>query len=271
MTAKITRSSPLLYKLEVTLPDDEAEIFKAVHLDDIPMLRNQIKLGVDINSIHTGSECMIKSRQLSRHIRLTEYSPLIKAVIFSQIETVEWLVDNGALVNIREGTQRTPLHLAVATDRADVVQYLISKGAELNCHTKSLRTPLLEAVDVNSPLIVDMLIKGGSDLDLGDIKGTTPLLDAAFQILKPHRQKHLNMEVIELLIKGGCAVNKANNLHATPLMMAVGSKSQTVVEVLLNAGADINHVNINKWWYELTTMRFSIAGVPYFKRPSRKC
>lgn len=54
-------------------------------------------------------------------------------------------------------------------------------------------------------------------------------------------------------------------------MMAVGSKSQTVVEVLLNAGADINDVNINKWWYELTTMRFSIAGVPYFKRPSRKC
>lgn len=52
--------------------------------------------------------------------------------VFSTVlfQTVEWLVDNGALVNIREGTQRTPLHLAVATDRADVVQYLISKGQQ---------------------------------------------------------------------------------------------------------------------------------------------
>ena len=37
-------------------------------------------------------------------------------------------MENGASVNITEGTQRTPLHLAVATGRPDVVQYLISKG-----------------------------------------------------------------------------------------------------------------------------------------------
>ena len=232
--------------MTVTIPGDEAEIFKAVRHDDISMMRNQVKLNVDMNILHTGKECMIKSLRLSRNIRLIEYSPLIVAVIHSKLETIDWLVNNEASINMCEGSQRTPLHLAVATGRADVVQYLITKGAELNCQTKSLRTPLLEAVDVNSPLIVDMLIKAGANLDLEDIKGTTPLLDATFQIGKMHRNKQLNVEIVKLLIAGGCNVNKTNNLLGTPLMMAVGSKSSELIEILLNAGANINQVDNKK-------------------------
>jgi ankyrin repeat protein len=48
--------------------------------------------------------------------------------VLIKFQTIDWLVNNGASINMCEGSQRTPLHLAVATGRADVVQYLITKG-----------------------------------------------------------------------------------------------------------------------------------------------
>lgn len=56
--------------------------------------------------------------------------------VLIKFQTIDWLVNNGASINMCEGSQRTPLHLAVATGRADVVQYLITKGK---------RSPLLSA------------------------------------------------------------------------------------------------------------------------------
>lgn len=260
MTDSLERSDAISYNdMTVTIPPDEPQIFKAVRMDDLSMLRNQQRLGVDMNILHEGSECMIKSPRLSRHIRLTKYSPLVVAVMHSKLETIEWLVNNGASVNLSEGSQRTPLYLAVATGRADVAQYLIDKGADVNSQTKSLRTPLLEAVDVHSPDIVSMLIEAGADLDLADIKGTTPLLDASFKILRD--KQDFTIEIIKLLIKGGCNVNKTNNLQATPLMMAIGTKSYDVIELLLDSGADVNHMdNKKRTAFHLLTDHTKITG-----------
>jgi hypothetical protein len=54
-SSNIERSEPILYNdMTVTIPGDEAEIFKAVRHDDISMMRNQVKLNVDMNILHTG-------------------------------------------------------------------------------------------------------------------------------------------------------------------------------------------------------------------------
>lgn len=55
MYTNIERSEPIRYNdMTVTIPGGEAEIFKAVRHDDISMMRNQLKLNVDMNILHTG-------------------------------------------------------------------------------------------------------------------------------------------------------------------------------------------------------------------------
>ena len=59
-----TSSEPILHSdLTVTVPDDEEEIFKAIRFFDVCMLRNQLKLGVDVNFIHAGTCMMLKHTQ----------------------------------------------------------------------------------------------------------------------------------------------------------------------------------------------------------------
>jgi hypothetical protein len=43
--------------------------------------------------------------------------------VLIKFQTIDWLVNNEASINMCEGSQRTPLHLAVATGRADVVLF----------------------------------------------------------------------------------------------------------------------------------------------------
>jgi hypothetical protein len=60
-SSNIERSEPILYNdMTVTIPGDEAEIFKAVRHDDISMMRNQLKLNVDMNNNSFRSENYIE-------------------------------------------------------------------------------------------------------------------------------------------------------------------------------------------------------------------
>ena len=46
-----------------------------------------------------------------------------------------------------------------------------------------------------------------------------------------------------VLSLGGCKVDNQNKLGATPLMTAAGLGRKDIAQLLLQAGADINHVS----------------------------
>mmetsp|Transcript_1879 Transcript_1879/g.3749 ORF Transcript_1879/g.3749 Transcript_1879/m.3749 type:complete len:553 (-) Transcript_1879:27-1685(-) len=56
--------------------------------------------------------------------------PIHIAAQNGHIELVKWLVDNGAEVNVQNGTGQTPLHMSVSYDYGDVTEFLKMNGAD---------------------------------------------------------------------------------------------------------------------------------------------
>ncbi|XP_067686318.1 ankyrin homolog isoform X2 [Haliotis asinina] len=221
----------------VELPTEEEDtIFKAVRLNDVNKISLMLRHGTDVNMVHTGEACMVKSPSLFRNIQMKRYCLLHVAVLHSDMETITALCSHGADTNIKDGNNRTPIFLATAAARLDVVKFLIGKGVDLNSQTSSKRSALIEAVCLNRLNLVDALIGAGADLELEDIKGTTALGHA---MMEPR----VSVKIVNRLVEAGCNVNKKTQKGATPLMFAVSLKKLDKIKALIKAGADVNAVD----------------------------
>jgi len=139
-------------------------------------------------------------------------------------ETLYFLVENGADVNVTSSFMNTYLHLF--TDKEEVL-YLIARGANVNARNYQDDTPLHRQTD---PIVIEKLIAAGADVNARNHLGNTPL----------HVQT--NPEVIEKLIAAGADVNARNHLGDTPLHMRKSPVEK--IRILLAAGADVNSRNL---------------------------
>lgn len=84
------------------------------------------------------------------------------------MEIIEYLVDNGALIDNNEenGKKIAPIHLAAANPEEitlEPLNYLIKKGANLNIKDEHGNTPLFFAFSSNNDKSVKLLIEAGAD------------------------------------------------------------------------------------------------------------
>lgn len=70
---------------------------------------------------------------------------------------------------------RSALHLAVMHSDVEITQMLLNKGADVNAADKSGTTPLSTAVSLGNLRTVEMLLDKGADTHAADNKGRTPL------------------------------------------------------------------------------------------------
>ncbi len=119
-------------------------------------------------------------------------TPLHFASRHAGLEMVRLLVENGALINVRDHSGRTPLYCAVQTGHADVVRYLLDHGAIPGAQDNELgRSDLHVAASTGRQEIADALLSRGADPDQPDRQGLTPL-DQAFS----HKFKKLAYDLI---------------------------------------------------------------------------
>ena len=81
--------------------------------------------------------------------------PLLKA---SNKETINYLIQIGADVNVKDTDGSTPLHKAVSNNQIEVVKCLIESGANVNEKGKTEYTPLHDAInllDLTSSCVFD--------------------------------------------------------------------------------------------------------------------
>ncbi|BFZ06249.1 hypothetical protein BsWGS_09288 [Bradybaena similaris] len=227
----------------VGIPDNEESVFKAVRENDLTAIQRYLHeggVGIDIRHGDETGDSVYVLKDLSRmvrQLRLRQYSLLHVAVIHSTLETIQFLVSHGASVHVTDLNQMTPLFVAAAVQRPDVMHFLISQGAGVNTQSLSGKTPLIQAIENKSLRCVQLLIDAGADLDLADNKGTTPLF-ACLAV-----GKGMDLGILRALVAGGCAVDLPNKQGATPMMVAVGFGRTDAVQVLLDAGANINLVD----------------------------
>lgn len=130
------------------------------HRDDGSHIVTAIKGGViDVNYQMQESPC---------------WSVLHYAVQFDDIETMQFLVENGADVNRVDAFGHTPLHFAAEISLVSVM-LLLRYGADVDACCNCGKTPLHHAVIKGKDACVQRLIDHKADVFVGDYQGSAPL------------------------------------------------------------------------------------------------
>ncbi|MDA7653498.1 ankyrin repeat domain-containing protein, partial [bacterium] len=153
---------------------------------DLNGIKQHLADGVDVNANGGG---------VMRH------AALHNAILAEKILIVEFLIQNGADVNLQTKVGMTPMDLAVNNKKiSDLLRKHGGKtGAELSIH-KATSEGNIEAVKQH--------LAAGTDVNRKDDDGGTPLHNAAYGSHK---------EIAELLIANGADVNEKDNDGDTPL------------------------------------------------------
>ncbi|KAK9647510.1 hypothetical protein HCH54_006213 [Aspergillus fumigatus] len=159
------------------------------------------------------------------------WTPLFQAVRNSDESMTKALVYAGADVSAKDHTGKTALHLACYEDAVGIVQILLDHGANPSAADCNGRTPLHDAFGRNT-VILQKLIKAGADLNPRRMpRGLAPLYLEAW----------LGREdAVRILLEAGADPSIQTETGETILQKAIEGSHTKVVQLLLDAGVDIN-------------------------------
>lgn len=144
------------------------------------------------------------------------------------------LVEAGADVNAQDHMQNSPFLYAGAVGNLQMVKLGIGYGANYDVYNRYGGTALIPAAERGHVAIVKLLAKTpGFPIDHINKLGWTALLEAIILAEQGSRQK----EIIEVLINAGANVNIADREGVTPLAHARKLSLPNIVEILVIAGA----------------------------------
>ncbi|MBD94842.1 MAG: hypothetical protein CL482_11380 [Acidobacteria bacterium] len=163
--------------------------------------------------------------------------PLIDAVTSGDHETIRALLDEGVDVNAPQGDGATALHWAVHLSDRDTVAVLLEAGADVDAINDLEVAPLLLAAMNGDATVVRMLLEAGADPNGGPVERERPLMRAAWVG---------SLDVVTALLDAGADPNGAEpGRGQTALMWAVSERHPTVVEMLLERGADVHAATVS--------------------------
>lgn len=191
-------------------------------------------------------------------------TPLLLAAELGEEEVALVLAERGANPNVADEDGWTPLHFAVLLGQAELLRYLLDIGADVNAPLQGNQTPLFLAARIGYREGVDRLLKAGADPNIGTPEGLTPLMVAAAfgQVIvnggpdysngwsddddnrrPPFKPQYIPIQ--EMLLEKGADVNAvargdAINDSGTPLKFAALTGCFTTIQMMLNAGAEVN-------------------------------
>jgi len=146
------------------------------------------------------------------------------------------------------------LYYAASRGALEVTRYLISLGADVNAKTAMGRTALLKAVWNGAVELVQVLLEHpNAKLDIIDSSGRTALHMAAWGqfggrlLRKASINPEESPECCQLLLQKGALLNQFNLPSArdiygvTPLGTCCGTGGSRCIDMLVEAGADVNN------------------------------
>lgn len=162
----------------------------------------------------------------------TGFTALMNAAIRGDRALAECLIEQGARLDDREDDVtgsfgKTALHYAAEHGHEDLVRYLVTRGADVTIAAKYGERALAFAVDGGHVAVIDVLVDAAPD-------GRAALLDALLEAAGRGKD-----DVVRHLVGlRGAPVNGADAQGVTPLMRAAGAERPTIVQYLLDRGAD---------------------------------
>ncbi|XP_077473529.1 uncharacterized protein ankrd50l [Stigmatopora argus] len=167
------------------------------------------------------------------------WTPLRSAAWGGHAQAVRLLLEAGAKVDGCDGKGRTALRAAAWGGHRETVLVLLDYEAQADKADWKGRTPLIAAAYMGHPEAAAALLNRGARVDLADGDGRTALSVVALcGPSVPGRRGY--GEVARLLLEHGANPGHRDRDRMTPLLLAAHEGHDDIVELLLDAGADVD-------------------------------
>lgn len=166
---------------------------------------------------------------------------LINAVRKGDFEKVKKYISEGVNVNVKNSNGITALIAASMSNQENIVKYLLSiKNIDVNGVDKTGQTALMWAIGRGNYNIANMLLKDSRiDVAKRNKSGGSSLL-AAIIFEREFSDEKIRIILSSLLMTKKFNINEKDNSGFTPLIWAVWTGNENVVQLLIGYGADIN-------------------------------
>ncbi len=199
----------------VAAPARPQEIFDVLRKGDIPTVKALVERTPQVLDARDGDGM----------------TPLHYAAMGGNVELVNYLIDKGAKIDLKNVQLKTPLHLAALSDRKDVAAALLRRGAALETRDDYLRTALiLCARERGQTATGRVLIEAGADVNAVDKFGSSALELAAW------RGKS---EFVDLLLEKGARVPTSGAKWRDGLTLAASQGLTKLFRRLTEEGQDL--------------------------------
>jgi ankyrin repeat protein len=204
-------------------------------------------------------------------------SALVVSLMNKQYSFAKFLIDRGADVNIAGGYGRTALYAVIdirnedwstlpnrktedSLPSLDIVKELLARGANVNAVlTAPLpgrsgmdsgdttlgpgTTPLMRAARAGDAAVMRLLLAKGADTKLTTKDGNTALMFAAgvgYRDKNTRGSESDALDALKVAIEAGLDLRQSNNRGETALHGAASRGADTIVQFLVDHGADLN-------------------------------
>ncbi|CAL8320797.1 unnamed protein product [Merluccius merluccius] len=154
-------------------------------------------------------------------------------------EAVHQLLDAGADVDGCDSEGRTALRAAAWGGHEEILLTLLDYGAQVDKADREGRTPLIAAAYMGHREAVEILLDHNADVNLADGDRRTALSVAALCVPTAAGVNGYG-EVASLLLERGADPGHRDHDGMTPLLLAAYEGHEDIVELLLEAGADVD-------------------------------
>lgn len=168
-------------------------------------------------------------------------TPLIKAAMNGQPVVVQFLINAGADLELKDGSGSTALYKAASKGHKAIVELLLAHKAQPDNPGPPQKTPLDAAAENGFRAVAEVLLSHGAKVNAEDSEKATPLHYAVANGFR---------SVAELLLDQGADVNanarevygagRTRQFCGTPIQIAASRGDLPVVELLFKRKADPN-------------------------------
>lgn len=182
-------------------------------------------------------------------------TPLMKAAGNNKTEVVNYLIEQGALINVTDHKISSPLIAAAMNSNVEIMDILIAHGADLELRSKKKAMTVLAWCAAESVIdSMEYLLLHGADLEARGEWGFTPLMVAIARE---------SIASIAYLVEKGAVINVSGVDH--PVMLAIEIGRLDIVKLLIEHGADLTHRDgKGRTYLHYAAVKGSLPLVKYF-------
>ncbi|GAP90977.1 putative multiple ankyrin repeats single kh domain [Rosellinia necatrix] len=188
---------------------------------------------------------------------------LLREARDGDLETIKFLVENGADVNQQDEHYGNALQAAVRSGDLEIMKFLVENGAEVNQQGGYYNSALLAAVP-------DGRIENYNDKDWEAFKyliengADVNILGASQQTVLHHAIRRSAADIVELLLDKGARLD-IGDVVTTPFDLAIRANNEKIVRLLLRKMESPPLLSAKRWrsalcFSDATALRFKFGG-----------